>query len=103
MQSFGGPDVASANKTIRLEVPYFESLAITGKANSLQRKRTASVRGQMMLLLLPDPFQGMRLRLKTMEPKKPGNSPGPGQEVVKRQSRQKPSGAESVAGPCSMG
>ena len=34
---------------------------------------------------LPDPFRGMGTWRKTMEPQKPGNSPGSGPEVVKRQ------------------
>ena len=31
-----------------------------------------------MLLLLPEPFQGMEPWQKTMEPQRPDNSPGPG-------------------------
>ena len=34
---------------------------------------------------LPDPFRGMGAWRKTMEPQKPGNSPGSGPEVVERQ------------------
>ena len=34
---------------------------------------------------LPDPFRGMGAWQKTMEPQKPGNSPGSGPEVVERQ------------------
>ena len=34
---------------------------------------------------LPHPFRGMGAWRKTMEPQKPGNSPGSGPEVVKRQ------------------
>ena len=49
-----------------------------------------------MLLLLPDPFREMRAQRKTMEPQKPGNSPGPGPEVVERQSRQRVNGAKST-------
>ena len=37
------------------------------------------------LLLLPNPFRGMGAWRRTMEPQKPGNSPGPGPEVVKTQ------------------
>ena len=33
---------------------------------------------------LPDPFRGMGAWRNTMEPQKPGNSPGSGPEVVKR-------------------
>ena len=44
---------------------------------------------------LPDPFRGMGAWRKTMEPQKPGNSPGSGPEVEKRQSRQRVSGAKS--------
>ena len=33
---------------------------------------------------LPDPFRGMGAWRKTTEPQKPGNSPGPGSEVVER-------------------
>ena len=34
---------------------------------------------------LPDPFRGIGAWWKTMEPQKPGNSPGSGPEVIKRQ------------------
>ena len=34
---------------------------------------------------LPEPFRGMGAWRKTMEPQKPGNSPGSGPEVVQRQ------------------
>ena len=49
---------------------------------------------QSLILLLPDPFRGMGPWRKTIEPQKPGNSPGPGPEVVKRQSRQRASGVK---------
>ena len=39
----------------------------------------------LLLLLLPNPFQGMGAWQNTMEPQKPGNFPGPGSEVVERQ------------------
>ena len=39
----------------------------------------------VLLLLLPDPFRGMRAWRKTMEPQKPGNSPSPGPAIVERQ------------------
>ena len=39
----------------------------------------------MLLLLLPNPFRGMRAWWKTMEPQKSGNSPWPGPEIAKRQ------------------
>ena len=39
----------------------------------------------MLLLLLPDPFRGMEAWRMTMEPQKPGNSPGSGPEIVERQ------------------
>ena len=38
----------------------------------------------LLLLLLPDPFRGIGAWRKIMEPQKPGNSPGPGPEVVER-------------------
>ena len=38
-----------------------------------------------MFLLLPAPFRGMGAWQKTMQPQKPGNSPGPGLEAVKTQ------------------
>ena len=37
-----------------------------------------------------------------MEPQKLGNFTGPGPEVVETESRQRVSGAESVAGQCRM-
>ena len=52
-----------------------------------------------LLLVLPDPFRGMGARRKTMKPQKPGNSSGPGPQVVNRQSVAKERAAqESVAG-----
>ena len=39
----------------------------------------------LWLLLLPDPFRGMKAWWKTMEPQKPGNFPGPGSGVVLKQ------------------
>ena len=38
-----------------------------------------------LMLLLPDPFRGMRAWRKTMEPQKPSNCPRPALEVVERQ------------------
>ena len=49
-----------------------------------------------LLLLLPDPFQWMGTWQKTMEPQKPGNSPGPGPEVVKGQRVAKERAAQRV-------
>ena len=43
------------------------------------------VSNSLLLLLLPDPLRGMRVWRETMELQKPGNSLGPGPEVVKRQ------------------
>ena len=45
---------------------------------------------------LPDPFQGMGAWRKTIEPQKPGNSPGSGPEVVNRQRVAKESAAQRV-------
>ena len=39
----------------------------------------------LLLLFVPDPFRGMGAWQNIMEPKKPGNSPGYGPEVIKRQ------------------
>ena len=47
-------------------------------------------------MLLPNPFRGMGAWWKTKEPQKLGNSPGPGPEVVKRQSHQRASSAMSL-------
>ena len=52
----------------------------------------------VLLLFLSDPFRGMWAWRKAMGPQKPGNSPGPGPEVVERQRVAK----ESVAGQCRM-
>ena len=41
----------------------------------------------VLLLLLPDPFRGMRAWKKTMEPQKPGNSPWPGPSTAPINSR----------------
>ena len=49
-----------------------------------------------LLLLFPDPFRGTGAWRKTMEPQKPGNSPGPGPEVVKRQRVAKEHAAQRV-------
>ena len=54
------------------------------------------------MFLLPGSFRGMGAWRKTMELQKPGNSPGSGPEVVETESRQRVSGAESVAGQCRM-
>ena len=51
-----------------------------------------------LLLLLPDPFRGMGACRKTMEPQNPGNSPGPGPEVVKRRRVTKERAAQRVRG-----
>ena len=53
----------------------------------------------LLLLLLPDPFPGMGAWRKTMEPMKPGNSPGSGPEVVKRQIVAKERGAHGAMSP----
>ena len=45
---------------------------------------------------LPDPFRGMEAWRKTMEPQKPGNSPGSGPEVVQRQRVTKERAAQRV-------
>ena len=50
----------------------------------------------MLLLLLPDPFQGMGAGRKTMERRNPENSPGLGSEVVKRQKVAKERAAQKV-------
>ena len=46
------------------------------------------------MLLLKDLFQGMGAWRKTMEPQKPGNSPGPGPEV---ESRKRASEAKGLS------
>ena len=50
----------------------------------------------MLLLLLPDPFRGMGAWRRTMEPEKPGNSPGPGPGVVERERVAKEQAAKRV-------
>ena len=50
----------------------------------------------MLWLLLPDPFREMGTWRKTMESQKPGNSPGPGPEVVERQRVAKERAAQRV-------
>ena len=50
----------------------------------------------LLLLLLPDPFRGMGAWRMTMEPQKPGNSPGSGPEVVERQRVAKERAAQRV-------
>ena len=49
-----------------------------------------------MWLLLPDPFQGMGVWRKTIEPQKPGNSSRQGPEIVKRQKITKERAAQGV-------
>ena len=56
-----------------------------------------------MLLLLPNPFQGMEAWRKIMEPQKPGNSTRPGSEVVKRQRVAKERVAQTVRSWTVMG
>ena len=48
---------------------------------------------------LPDPFRGMGAWRKTMEPQKPGNSPGSRPDVIETKSERR---KESVAGQCRM-
>ena len=48
------------------------------------------------MLLLPDPFRGMRAWRKTMEPQKPSNSPRPGPEIVERPRVAKERAAKRV-------
>ena len=50
---------------------------------------------KVLLLVLPDPLRGMGAWRKTMEPLKPGNSTGPGSEIVEIESRQRANGAKS--------
>ena len=50
-----------------------------------------------LLLLLADPFQGMVAWRKTMKPQKPGISPGPGPEVVDRQTVAKERAVQRVS------
>ena len=50
----------------------------------------------MLCCCLPDAFRGMGAWWKTMEPQKPGNSPGSGPEVVERQRVTKESAAQRV-------
>ena len=60
-------------------------------------------RVMMMLLLLSDPFREMGAWRKNMETQKPGNVPGPGPEVTKRQRVAKKRAAQnSVPGQCRM-
>ena len=55
----------------------------------------------LLLLLFNQPFRGMGAWRKTMEPQKPGNSPGSGPEVVERRESSKSERCkESVAGQC---
>ena len=54
-----------------------------------------------LFVLLPDPFRGMEEWRKTMETQKPGNSPGPGPEIVERpESPKSKRRKESLAGQC---
>ena len=46
--------------------------------------------------MLPDPYRRMGTWQNTMEPQKPGNSPGPGTEVVKRQRVNKERAVQRV-------
>ena len=47
------------------------------------------------MLLLPSPFREMGAWRKTIELQKPGNSPAPGPEVLKRQRVAKNQAAQS--------
>ena len=49
-----------------------------------------------MLLLIPDPFRGMGAWQKIIKPQKPGNSPGPGPQVIERQRVAKQRVAQRV-------
>ena len=50
----------------------------------------------LALLLLHDPFLGMGAWWKAIEPHKPGNTPGPGPEVVERQRVAKERAVQGV-------
>ena len=52
---------------------------------SQKQEKQRHVNKSNLLLLLPNPFRAMGAWRKTMEPQKPGNSPGPGPEVVERE------------------
>ena len=62
-----------------------------GKISSFQPPAS-----KLRLLLLPDPFREMGIWQKTMETQKPGNSPGPGPEVVQKQRVAKEQAAQRV-------
>ena len=50
----------------------------------------------LFLLLLHDLFRGIGAWPKSIEPQKPGNSPGPGPEVAERQRVAKEHAAQSL-------
>ena len=52
----------------------------------------------VVVVLLTGSFRGMGAWQMTLEPQKPGNSPGPGPQVVERER----AGKEFVAGQCRM-
>ena len=53
------------------------------------RANSFYMRSLVLLLLLPDPFQGMGAWWKTMEPQKPSDSLRPGPMVAKERAAQR--------------
>ena len=61
------------------------SLTSTSSVHPFKPLQTDWCNFRVCCCCLPDPFRGMGAWRKTMEPQKPGNSPGSGPEVIKRQ------------------
>ena len=87
-----------ALKPVFFNLGYAQSQRSTEKLKGVLQRFPFCV--LILLLLLLDPFRGMGVWQKTMEPHKPGSSPGPGPKVVERQRVAKEQ--EFVAGQCRM-
>ena len=79
--------------TLSAQLDYGYVIFFCKRANIRPFENFAGQFKLLLLLLLPDPFQGMGAWRKTMEP---GNSPGSGPEVVKRQRVAKERAAQRV-------
>ena len=91
------------NRVLQLQVNFLSQIGkyLMAKTPQLEKKKLRFLYGVATVeypscCCLPDPFRGMGAWRKTMEPQKPGNSPGSGPEVVKRQRVAKERVAQRV-------
>ena len=74
----------------------FNQRSVFSKSNNNKAITNDTLVFMLLLLFLHDPFRGMGAWRKTMEPQKPGNSPGPGPVVIDRQRVTKEQAVQRV-------